>query len=94
MSVLKFTPSHLWIKFDMGIGIVGVTEKAQTIPNIPALGTEVEKGKNSPVSGKVVEINTNSKDWLFKVALSRPGELSALLGEDEYKKIAKPKDKV
>ena len=94
MSVLKFTPSHLWIKFDMGIGIVGVTEKAQATPIIPALGAEVEGGKDSPVSGKVIEVNAGSEDWLFKVALSRPGELSALLGEDEYKKIAKSKDKV
>ncbi|XP_026273221.1 glycine cleavage system H protein, mitochondrial [Frankliniella occidentalis] len=59
----------------------------------------------SPVSGKVVEKNAAveekpglinmscyEKGWLFKVELSKPGEVDELMDEDQYQQFLKSND--
>lgn len=92
MTVVKFTPDHLRVEFDLGIAKISATSFTDSLPEIPALGQEIRKGDKYFLSGKVTEVNPSRQEWLFKLALSRPGELSALLNEKEYKNMAKFKD--
>ena len=82
--------------------------------DIPAVGTKVEKGKSfgtieavkavsdlfAPVSGEVVEINTEMKDhpevvnkdpygkgWTVKIVINDPSQLDTLLDVQAYKKL-------
>ncbi|SHH41525.1 glycine cleavage system protein GcvH [Thermosipho atlanticus] len=82
--------------------------------DLPETGTEVNKGDvllsiesvkaasdvYAPVSGKIVEINSEldsspelvnedaeGKGWLVKIEFSNPSELEELLSEEEYKKF-------
>ena len=82
--------------------------------DIPAAGTKVEKGKSfgtieavkavsdlfAPVSGEVVEINTEMKDhpevvnkdpygkgWTVKIVINDPSQLDTLLDVQAYKKL-------
>ncbi|MDK2885791.1 MAG: glycine cleavage system protein [Thermosipho sp. (in: thermotogales)] len=82
--------------------------------DLPEVGKEVKKGDvllsiesvkaasdiYAPVSGKVVEINSEldaspelvnedaeGKGWLVKIELSNPEELNELLTEEEYKQF-------
>ena len=81
---------------------------------LPKVGDEVEKGQpfgsvesvkavadvNSPVSGKVTEVNSALEDtpeqinqdcygegWMIKVEMTDPGELSSLLRAEAYTKF-------
>lgn len=74
---LKYTKEHEWIKVEGNVGIIGITAFAQdqlgdvVFVELPAVGTEVEAGKQfgtvesvktvsdlfAPVTGKVVAIN-------------------------------------
>ena len=74
----KYSKSHEWVKITGDLAVVGITDHAQTalgditFVDLPAIGTQVEAGKEcgaiesvkaasdlcAPVSGKVVEVNT------------------------------------
>ncbi|KAF6202416.1 hypothetical protein GE061_004815 [Apolygus lucorum] len=83
---------------------------------LPSIGTEIKQHDEvgalesvkaaselySPVSGKVVEVNTEvenapalinkacyTQGWLFKVLLSNSDELKSLMDEDSYSKFLK-----
>ena len=82
--------------------------------DIPAIGTKVEKGKSfgtieavkavsdlfAPVSGEVVEINSEMKDhpevvnkdpygagWMVKIVITIPAQLDTLLDVQAYKTL-------
>jgi len=77
MSNVKYTAEHEWIRLEGDIGVVGITGYAQeqlgdvVFVELPAVGKQVEKGKDmavvesvkaasevyAPVSGSVVAVN-------------------------------------
>ncbi|XP_039114672.1 glycine cleavage system H protein 2, mitochondrial-like isoform X1 [Dioscorea cayenensis subsp. rotundata] len=86
---------------------------------LPAVGVAVEQGKcfgavesvkatsdiNSPVSGEVVEVNTDldgspglvngspyDKGWIMKVQMKNPGELNNLMDSEQYVKFCEEED--
>ncbi|XP_020270335.1 glycine cleavage system H protein 2, mitochondrial-like [Asparagus officinalis] len=86
---------------------------------LPDVGTSVEKGKSfgavesvkatsdvySPVSGEVVEVNSELSDspglvnagpydkgWIMKVKMSNSGELESLMDADQYMKFCEEED--
>ena len=81
---------------------------------LPAVGSKIEKGKSfgtieavkavsdlfAPVSGEVVEINSEMKDhpevvnkdpygkgWMVKIKITDPAELKSLLTAEDYKAL-------
>ncbi|ERN14947.1 hypothetical protein AMTRI_Chr02g256110 [Amborella trichopoda] len=86
---------------------------------LPEVGATVTKGDsfgavesvkatsdvNSPVSGKVVEVNGElssspglvnaspyEEGWIIKVEMSDPGEVSSLMGADQYTQFCEEED--
>lgn len=117
---LKYTRDHEWVKVDNNIGIVGITDFAQSelgdivFVDLKKSMTEVKKGEvfgtveavktvadlYAPVSGKIVEFNTNlessaevvNKDpygegWMIKIEISNLSELDELLDASAYKEL-------
>ncbi len=85
-----------------------------TFIDLPDIGDEVGRGEgfgeiesvkavaelNAPLSGKVLEVNTEIQDnletlsedpfgagWLIKIEISAPGEIDAILSAEDYEKV-------
>ncbi|KAF3451146.1 hypothetical protein FNV43_RR07237 [Rhamnella rubrinervis] len=86
---LKYADSHEWVKVEGNTATVGITDHAQDhlVESVKATSDV-----NSPVSGKVVEVNeelnsspglVNSSPyengWIIKVDLSDTGEVNSLM---------------
>jgi glycine cleavage system H protein len=119
-SDIKYSKEHTWVKTEEDIGVIGITEFAQSelgeivYVDLPAIGKtfaknevfgSVEAVKTTsdlfmPVSGEVIEINTNLKDnaglvnsdtytkgWMIKVRLKDPSEQNVLLIAEAYQSL-------
>ncbi len=118
---LKYTKDHEYVKLEGNIGIIGVTDYAQSelgdiiyVDITASVGSEVKQGDvlgsieavktvaevYSPVSGKVIEINSAIKDnaalvnqdpygegWILKIEPSNPAELDNLLDSKAYSEL-------
>ncbi len=117
----KYTKDHEYFKLDGNVGIVGITDYAQSelgdiifVDITAEIGAEVKQGESlgsieavktvsevfSPVSGKLLEINTaindNSsvvnedpygKGWLLKIEPSNMDEVNNLLDSKAYAEL-------
>ena len=85
---LLYSKEHEWVRLDGENATIGITDYAQ------------ESDLFTPMSGKVVEINTTldgdpaavnrepyGAGWLFKLKLSDPDEAKSLLSAADYEKI-------
>ena len=115
---LKYTEDHEWVKVDGNVGLIGITDHAQSeLGDVVFVDIEedleaVEKGEDfgtieavktvadlySPVTGKVLEVNTSINDdpeivnqdpygkgWMIKVEIEDLGDLDELMDVDAYK---------
>lgn len=115
---LKYTEDHEWVKVDGNIGLIGITDHAQSeLGDVVFVDIEedlesVEKGEDfgtieavktvadlySPVTGKVLEVNTSINDdpeivnqdpygkgWMIKVEIEDLSDLDELMDVDSYK---------
>jgi glycine cleavage system H protein len=83
-----FTEDHEWVDVDGDIGIVGITEYAQSqlgdivFVDVPEEGKELAKGDEAAV---VESVKAASDDgWFFKLTLSDADELNELMDEVAY----------
>lgn len=116
---LKYTNDHEWLRVEGNIGVVGVTDHAQSelgdvvYVDIPD-AADVKAGETfgtieavktvadllSPVSGKIIEVNTGLNDnpevvnkdpygegWIVKIDMTDLSELNALLDVNAYKAL-------
>ncbi len=117
MTATRFTTDHEYVRVDGDMGVVGVTDYAQSqlgdivFIELPPVGKRIARGEQlatvesvkaasevfSPVSGEVVEVNSELEaspavvnedalgaGWFVKLRLSDPDELTGLLDEDAY----------
>jgi len=117
---LKYTKEHEWVRVEGNIGIVGITDFAQSelgdivFVDLNKSLTEVTQGQVfgtieavktvsdlfAPISGKIIEFNTNletnaevvNKDpygegWMIKIEIANPSELDNLLDANAYKSL-------
>lgn len=118
---IKYTNDHEYFKLDGNVGIVGITDYAQSelgdiifIDITVEVGTEVKQGESlgsieavktvsevlSPVSGKILEINTAinenssvvnedpySEGWILKIEPSNMDEVNNLLDSKAYAEL-------
>lgn len=117
---LKYTNDHEWLKVDGNLGIIGITDYAQSelgdivYVDINKDLKEIKKGKPfgtieavktvselfAPVSGKVVEINSElessaeiinkdpyDKGWIIKIEINDLNEVNDLLDVNSYKAL-------
>jgi glycine cleavage system H protein len=122
MTQIRYTKDHEYIRLDGDIGIVGISDHAQSqlgdvvFVELPAIGAKFEKGGEAavvesvkaasevyaPASGEVVAINSAlenepsainedslGKGWLFRMKLSNPADLDALMDETAYQEFLK-----
>jgi len=114
---LKYTEDHEWIRVEGNIGVVGVSDHAQSelgdivYIDIPDAEAEVAMGDTfgtieavktvadllSPVSGKIIEVNSGLNDapetvnkdpygdgWIVKIEMSNLAELDSLMDVATY----------
>lgn len=117
---LKYTKEHEWVRVEGNIGIVGITDFAQSelgdivFVDLNKSLTEVTQGQVfgtieavktvsdlfAPISGKIIEFNTNletnaevvNKDpygegWMIKIEIANLSELDNLLDANAYKSL-------
>lgn len=118
---IKYTNDHEYYKLDGNVGIVGITDYAQSelgdiifIDITVEIGAEVKQGESlgsieavktvsevlSPVSGKILEINTAINDnssvvnedpygegWILKIEPSNMDEVNNLLDSKAYAEL-------
>ena len=118
---IKYTNDHEYYKLDGNVGIVGITDYAQSelgdiifIDITVEIGAEVKQGELlgsieavktvsevlSPVSGKILEINTAINDnssavnedpygegWILKIEPSNMDEVNHLLDSKAYAEL-------
>lgn len=118
---IKYTNDHEYFKLDGNVGIVGITDFAQSelgdiifIDITVEIGAEVKQGESlgsieavktvsevlSPVSGKILEINTAINDnssvvnedpygegWILKIEPSNMDEVNNLLDSKAYAEL-------
>ncbi len=118
---IKYTNDHEYYKLDGNVGIVGITDFAQSelgdiifIDITVEIGAEVKQGESlgsieavktvsevlSPVSGKILEINTAINDnssvvnedpygegWILKIEPSNMDEVNNLLDSKAYAEL-------
>jgi glycine cleavage system H protein len=118
---IKYTNDHEYYKLDGNVGIVGITDYAQSelgdiifIDITAEIGAEVKQGESlgsieavktvsevlSPVSGKILEINTAINDnssvvnedpygegWILKIEPSNMDEVKNLLDSKAYAEL-------
>jgi len=105
----RYAKSHEWVRIEGNLAIVGISDAAQDMLSdvvyveLPEEGATVTAGKKaavveSPISGTVVEINSDLLDqpelvnsepygaWFFKVepTANLKKELEALMDSDSY----------
>jgi glycine cleavage system H protein len=95
-SDLKYAKSHEWVRVSGDIATIGITDHAQAeltdivFVELPAAGRKVESGEACAVVESVKTASDisepNAGGWFYKIKLSNPAELSALLTPEDYKK--------
>uniref|UniRef100_A0A804IFX8 Glycine cleavage system H protein n=1 Tax=Musa acuminata subsp. malaccensis TaxID=214687 RepID=A0A804IFX8_MUSAM len=102
---LKYADTHEWVKVDGSSATVGITDHAQG-KNFGAVeSVKATSDVNSPVSGEVVEVNTElsgspglvnarpyENGWIIKVKMSDTGELNSLMDSEGYSKFCEEED--
>lgn len=117
----KYTKDHEYFKLDGNIGIVGITDYAQSelgdiifVDITAEIGSEIKQGESlgsieavktvsevfSPVSGKLLEINSSINEnpsavnedpyglgWLLKIEPSNMDEVNNLLDSKAYAEL-------
>ena len=100
----QYTEDHEWIRVEGDIATVGITQHAHDALGDVVFVDLPEVGKTyvyMPVSGEVTEVNealrgepslANSDPagagWFFKVRLSEPAQVAALMDEAAYTAFA------
>ena len=102
---LKYTRDHEWLEASGNVATVGITQHAQeALGDVAGVVESVKAAADvfMPVDGEIVEVNEDLSQepsmvntdplgdgWLFRVKLSNPAQLDALMDETTYTAFAK-----
>src|SRR6516225_6486016 len=84
---LKYAKSHEWVRVSGGVATVGISDHAQheltdvVFVELPEVGKKVKAAVDDPA---LVNTEPYAGGWFYKIKLSNPAELNALLTPEQY----------
>jgi glycine cleavage system H protein len=98
MSEVKYSKKHEWVSIDGDVGTVGITKHATeqlgdiVFAEVPDPGKALTSGGEAAVVESVkaasdVYTPVSGKGWFFKIKITSPDELAALMSKADYDKF-------